>query len=73
MQTDCREVHRQPSTKLYASLDGIDQLWDIGVARIEAGVGVDNADDWSRESIFTIPKGFDKDFTEEEGEVSVAV
>jgi predicted RecA/RadA family phage recombinase len=73
MDTDSRKVNCQSPIQLHASLDSIDKLGDIRMARVEAGVRIDNANNWSREGIFAIPKSFDKDFAEEEGEVRVTV
>lgn len=47
MDTDGRKVNRQSAIELHASLDGIYQLRNIGVARVEARVCVDDADDGS--------------------------
>ena len=56
-----------------ASFGGFDELWCVAMAWIEAGIGVDDADYGSGESFFTVAKSFDEDFSEEEGEVSIAV
>ena len=42
------------------------------MARVEAGVGVDYADDGLGEGRVGVAQGFDEDFAEEEGEVGVA-
>lgn len=47
MYTDGGKVNRQSAIELHASLDGVYQLRNIGMARVEAGVRVDNSDDGS--------------------------
>ncbi|POR32779.1 hypothetical protein TPAR_07008 [Tolypocladium paradoxum] len=42
-------------------------------ARVEAGVGVGDADDGPREGVLAVPEGFDEDLAQEEREVGVAV
>ena len=48
MEADSWEIHGQPSLELHPPSHSLDELRDIGVAGIEAGVCVDNAYDGSR-------------------------
>ncbi|KAH9817385.1 hypothetical protein Tdes44962_MAKER05509 [Teratosphaeria destructans] len=59
--------------ELDASLDSLSELWDVGVAWIEAGASVDDANNGSRQGVFAIAGRFDEDFTEEETEMLVAI
>lgn len=47
MDADRREVNRQAAIELHAALDNVDELWHIAVARVEAGVRVDDSYDWA--------------------------
>lgn len=73
MQGNGGEINGQAPRELHPALDGVDELRDRGVAGVEGGVGVDHADDGSREGVLAVPEGFDEDFAQEEGEVRVAV
>ena len=73
METNSREVHGQPSIKLHTTLDSLDQLGNIRMARVETRAGVDDSDDGAGEGIVAVAGGFDEDFAEEEGEVRVPV
>ena len=73
MDTDGGKVYREPSRELHATLGGLDELRDVGMTWVEAGVSVDDADDGAGEGVVCIPQGFDEDFAEEEGEVGVAI
>lgn len=73
MDTDCREIHCESAIELNPTLHGFDKLWHVTVARVETGVSVYDADDWSGEGIFAVSERFDEDFAQEEGEVCVAV
>jgi hypothetical protein len=44
--------------ELYTSLYCFDELRYIGVTWIEAGVGVDDPDDWAGERVFAVASGF---------------
>lgn len=73
VQADGREVYREAAREMHSSLDGFDELGYVGVARVEAGVGVDNSNDGAGERILAVSKGFDENLAEEEGEVGIAV
>lgn len=47
MDTNSGKVNRQSPVELHASLHSIDELGDIGMTRVEAGVCIDNPDNWS--------------------------
>lgn len=46
MNADGGKVDSKASMKVYASLDGFHQLRNIGMARVEAGVCVDDTNNW---------------------------
>ena len=73
MDTYGGKVHRQATRKLHTPLGGLDELRDVGMAWVEAGVGVDDADDGAGEGVVGVSQSFDEDFAEEEGEVGVTV
>lgn len=73
MYTDRRKVDCQTPVELDAAFDGVNELWDIAVAWVEARVCVDDTDDGTRQGIFTVSECLDEDFPQEEGEVCVAV
>ena len=73
MHTNCRKVDGQTSMEIDATFDGFDELGDVGMAGVEAGVGVDDAYDGSRKSVFAVAGGFYEGFAKEEREVGVAV
>lgn len=73
MYTDRRKIDCQAPVKLNAAFDGVDELWDIAMARIEARVCVDDTNDGTRQGIFTVSECLDEHFPQEEGEVGVAV
>ena len=56
-----------------ASLYGFDELRNVGVAGVETGEGVDDADDGAGQGVVAVSGGFDEGFAEEKGEVGVAV
>ena len=73
MDTNSREINRKSSIELHAALHSIDELRNVGVAGVKAGICVYDADYRSGECIFGVAKGFDENFAQEEGEVGVAV
>lgn len=73
MQADGGELDGEAAGEVDAALDGFEELGDVGVAGVEAGVGVDDADDGPGEGVFRVAEGFDEDFAQEEGEVGIAV
>lgn len=73
MDTDGGEVDRQAAGKENAALDGVDELWYVGVAWVERRVRVDDTDDGRLECRVRVAQGFDEDFAEEEREVRIAV
>ncbi len=73
MDTNRREIHREPAIELDPALDGFDELRDIAVARVETRVRVHDADDGAGEGVFAVAERFYEDFAEEEGEMGVAV
>lgn len=44
MDANSRKFHRQPATQMHASLGGLDKLRHIGMAGVETGECVDDAD-----------------------------
>ena len=73
MDTDRGKVQRQAAAQLHAPLCRLDELRHIGMAGVEGGVGVDDADDGTREGILAVSEGLDEDLAQEEGKVRVAV
>jgi hypothetical protein len=73
MDANSGKLHGETSIELDPTLHGLDQLWDIGVARVEARVCINDAYDRSGECIFAIAHGLDEDLAQEEGEVRVTV
>lgn len=73
VQADGGKVHRQAAGELHAALDGVDELRHVGVARVEAAVRVDDADNGAGERVVAVAEGLDEDFAEEERKVRVAV
>ena len=73
MQADGWEVNGEATVHLDSSFDGLDELGDVCVARVESTVCVDDPDDWSGKGVFAIACGFDESFPEEEGEVCIAI
>lgn len=63
MQRNRGEINGQPTGELDPALHSIEKLGNIGMAGVERGVGVDHADDRSREGIFTVAESFDEDFS----------
>lgn len=61
MDANCGEVYSEAPAKLNTTLDSLDELRNIGVARIETGVGVDDAYDRPRQGVFTVAERFDED------------
>jgi hypothetical protein len=57
---DGREVDRQPAGQHHAALDGLDEVGHVAVARIEAAVGVGDADDRAIQRIVGIAHGLDE-------------
>lgn len=45
MDANCWEVNGEPAVQLNTTLDGIDQLGNIGVTWVEARVRIDDAND----------------------------
>jgi hypothetical protein len=62
MNTNCREIHREPSIELNPTFDGFDKLRDITVARIETRVRIHDSDDGAGKCIFAVAERFDEDF-----------
>ena len=73
MQADGWEVNGQPSVELHASLHGIDELRYVGMTRVEARVGVDDAHDGSRKRVLAVAQCLDEQFTHKQGEMRIAV
>ena len=73
MEADGREFDGKSAGKMDPSLCGFDELRDVGVARIEPGVRVDDADERSGKCVFAVAGGLDEHFSEEQREVRVSV
>lgn len=73
VQTDGGKIDGQPPVELHPALGGLDELRDVGMAGIEARVGVDDADDGARESIVRVSQRLDEGLAEEQREMSVTV
>lgn len=73
MEADRGKHDGQTATELHSSLDRLDQLWDVGVARIESRIGVNNANDWPRQGIVTITGSLDKCLSKEQRKVRITV
>lgn len=65
MEADGREFYREASRKMNASLHGLDELRNLGVAWVEAGICVDDAHYGTRKSVFAVAGGFDEHFPQE--------
>ena len=68
-----REINGESPSQVDASLRRFDQLGDIGVARVEAGIGVYDADYGAGERILAVAEGFDEHFPEKEREMGIAI
>ena len=55
MNADRWEFDGQASCYMYATLSGIEQLGRVRMARVEAGVGIYDANNGPGECIFTVP------------------
>jgi len=73
MDTDRRKLHCKSSIEMDPTLDSFDKLWNIAMARIEAGISVHNSDDRTGKCIFAVAERFDKDLSQEEREMRIAV
>lgn len=40
---------------------------------VEAAIGIDNTNYWSRQRILTVPKSFDENFPQEQRKVSISI
>lgn len=73
MQTDGREIDGETAAQLNSPLDSVDELGNVGMTWVEARVGVDDANDWTKEGIFTVAHGLDEELSHEEREMGVPV
>ena len=73
MKTDRREVNRQPPVQLYSPFHSVNELRDVGMAGVEARVGVDDANNGTGEGVFAVAHCFNEELAHEEREVSITV
>lgn len=62
MKTDRRKFNWQTTIELNAPFGSFDKLWDIGMTRIEARVGINDPNNRPRKCIFTIARALMKAF-----------
>lgn len=65
LDTNRRELDSKPSLEMNAPFHGFDQLRGIGVAWIEPGIGIDNANYGARERFIGVSQGLNEDFSQE--------
>jgi hypothetical protein len=73
VDADGGEVDGQAAVELHTPLDGLDELGNVGMAGVEARVGVDDADDGAGQGIFAVSQCFDEYFAQKEREMCIAV
>lgn len=54
MEANSGKIDRKSATELYAALDSVKELRDIGMAWIEARVSIGDADNGSSKGIFAV-------------------
>lgn len=72
VQADGREVDCYTALQVNVSFGSIQQLSGVPMARVEAGRRIDNANNWTRESIFRIAKCLEEDLAQKQRKVRIS-
>ena len=69
MDADGGELDGERAGRQYAALGRLDELRHVAVARVEGGIGVNEADDGLGERVVAVAERLDEDFAQKQREV----